>query len=392
MMMKKSILLIALLISFSGVYAQKSKVNNAESLLKTQKLDEALDAINEAIDPNNEKSEKSIPWIKTWEVRGDIYCEIFKSDNESFKSLAENPLDIALESYKKAIELDGKGGSNTTKIKLTLMLADLSNQAIEAYNAENYGTALGAFEDILEIEALPLMQEAEAIVDTVIIFNAGLAAYNLGDYDTAIKYYNEAAQYDYNGSQMYESIADCYTGKQDTLSAINKLKEGYSKYPEGSNILVSLINLYLMSDQADEAMKYLDLAIEQEPSNATYYFVKGTLYDNIGELDNAISLYEKAVEIDSELHGAYYNMGVIYYNKGVAQVAAANDVPTDEPERYEEEKDKADVEFQKAIPYLEKAAELDPSDLYTLESLRSLYLRLGITEKYDEVNKKLEQL
>ena len=32
----------------------------------------------------------------------------------------------------------------------------------------------------------------------------------------------------------------------------------------------------------------------------------------IGQLDNAISFYEKAVEIDSELHGAYYNMGVIY--------------------------------------------------------------------------------
>ena len=58
MMMKKSILLIALLVSFSGAYAQKSKVNNAESLLNSQKLDEALDAINIAIDPNNEKSEK----------------------------------------------------------------------------------------------------------------------------------------------------------------------------------------------------------------------------------------------------------------------------------------------------------------------------------------------
>ena len=168
-----------------------------------------------------------------------------------------------------------RGGSNTTKIKLTLLLSDLSNQAIDAYNAEDYAIALSAFEDILEVGALPLMQEAEAIVDTVIIFNAGLAAYNLGDYDTAIKYYTEAAQYDYNGSQMYESLADCYTGKQDTVSAMNMLKEGYDKYPESSNILVSLINLFLTSNKADEAMKYLDLAYRTRAYKCDLLFCEG---------------------------------------------------------------------------------------------------------------------
>jgi tetratricopeptide (TPR) repeat protein len=393
MMMKKTILLIAFLISVAGAYAQKGKVASAQTLKDSQKLDKALEAINEAVDPNNEKAENTINWPKTWEVHGDIYRAIYQSKDANIKKLADDPLQTALESYKKALELDEKGkNANAVKINLTLLISDFTDQAVKAFNENKYERALASFESILEIEDLPLMQDNTAAVDTVIIFNAGLAAYNAEKYDEAVKYYKEAAKYEYNGARTYELIASSYINMQDTVQALTTLQKGFEKYPENSAILVLMINIYLNSNKVDDAMKYLDLAIEQDPGNASFYFARGSLYDKIDKQDSAAMSYEKAIELKPDYFDAYYNLGAIYYNQGVKQVEIANVVPSSQPEKYEQEKNKADDEFKKAIPYMERASEINPEDTYSLESLKTLYYRLKMMDKFEEVNKKLEDL
>ncbi|MDD4190799.1 MAG: tetratricopeptide repeat protein [Mangrovibacterium sp.] len=394
-MMKKTILLITFLIAVAGAYAQKGKVASAQTLKDSQKLDKALEAINEAIDPKNDKAEKSIDWPKTWEVRGDIYRAVYQSKDANVKKLATDPLGTALESYKKALELDEKGkNANAVKISLTLLVSDFTDQAVKAFGENKYEAALASFKSILEIEGLPLMQEADkgAAVDTVIIFNAGLAAYNAEKYEEAVKFYKEAAKYEYNGARTYELIASSYINMQDTVQALTTLNEGFEKYPENSAILVLMINIYLNSNKVDDAMKYLDLAINQDPENASFYFARGSLYDKIGQQDNAIIAYEKAIELKQDYFDAYYNLGAIYYNQGVRQLETANAVPSNQPEKYEAEKNKADEDFRKAIPYMEKASEINAEDTYSLESLKTLYYRLKMMDKFDEVNKKLEDL
>ena len=393
-MMKKTILSVAILLSVvAGAFAQKGKVTTAQTLKDSQKLDKALEAINEAIDPNNPKSGKSIPWPKTWEVRGEIYRAIYASKDDNIKKLADKPLNTALESFKKALELDEKGsGNNGVKINLTLLVNDFTDQAVKAFNDNNYELALNSFENILEIQKLPVMQETPPTVDTVIIFNAGLAAYNAEKYEKAIEYYKEAAKYNYNGARTYELISASYTSLQDTANALVTLQEGFEKYPETSSILVQLINIYMNANKVDDAMKYLELAIKQDPQNPSFYFAKGALNDKLGNTDQAIESYEKALELKDDYFDAYYNLGAIYYNKGVKQLDIANAVPTNQPDKYEAEKGKADAEFQKAIPYMEKASEVNPEDTYSLESLKQLYYRLKMMDKFDEVNKKLEDL
>jgi tetratricopeptide (TPR) repeat protein len=395
MMMKKIILLVAFLISVSGAYAQKGKVASAQTLKDSQKLDKALEAINEAIDPNNEKAEKSINWTKTWQVRGDIYRAIYQSKDANVKKLAGDPLGTAWESYKKALELDEKGKEkNAVKISLTLLISDFTDQAVKAFNENKYESALASFKSILEIENLPLMQEGDqkAMIDTVIILNAGLAAYNAEKYDEAVKYYKEAAKYEYNGARTFELIASSYINMQDTAQALTTLQEGFEKYPENSAIMVLMINIYLNANKVDDAMKYLNLAIKQDPENASFYFARGSLYDKISQPDSATVAYEKAIELKPDYFDAYYNLGAIYYNQGVKQVEIANSIPSNQPDKYEAEKNKADGCFKQAIPYMEKASEVNPEDTFSLESLKTLYYRLKMMDKFDEVNKKLEDL
>jgi len=392
--MKRTIILLnlAILIVLASC-SPRTKVTSSQNLKDTGKLSEAVETIEQAIDPNQEKADKTLTWPKTWEVRGEIYQAIYQSDDESVKKLAEDPLTEAFESYKKALELDEKDRfANSVKVKLTLLTNDLTNQAVEAFNEENYEKALKSFEQILAINEMDVIkQDNPETVDTVIIFNAGLAAYNSQNYDKAVKYYEEAAQYGYNGARTYSLIANAHQLNNDTVAALDALQEGFEKYPNDNSILTSMIQLYLDMEQTEEAMTYLDMAIEQDPNNATFHFAQGTLHEKVENKEKAIEAYEKAIEIDPDMFNANYNLGALYYNEGVEQIEYANNIPTSENERYQEELAKADKWFKLALPYMEKCHEIQPDDNMTMESLKNLYYRLKMMDKYNEMLEKLGQ-
>lgn len=386
------ILMVLVSIGFSGC-GQKGLVTKSQNLKDTGKLEEALQNINQAVDPSHDKADKTIGWPRTWEVRGEVYQAVFQSEDEAVKNLSEDPLTEALNSYKKALELDDKGRfDNSVKVKLTLLTNDLTNQAVQAFNDENYPKALQSFEQILDIQNIDIIkQDNPEVVDTVIIFNAGLAAYNAENYDKAIEYYKEAAKHGYNEARTYSLIANAYQLKKDTLGALSALQEGFEKYPEDNTVLTSMIQIYLDLDKTEDAMKYLDMAIQQDPGNATFYFAQGTLYEKVKNEDKAIEAYEKAIENDETFFNAYYNLGALYYNKGVQQIEVANAVPTSDNAAYEVELKKADKWFKEALPFMEKCHELKPDDNMTMESLKNLYYRLKDMENYNKMLEKLGQ-
>lgn len=392
--MKRTTILFVLLFAVTCVFAQKGKVTSALSFKETGKLDKAVASIEEAIDASNPKTEGSISWPRTWEVRGEIYQAVFQTKDENFKKLNSDPLTVAYESYMKALTLDDKEKfSKSVKIKLTLLISDLTNQAVAAFNEENYEKALKSFEQVIGIEQTPVFKADDpTAVDTVIIFNAGLAAFNAQNYDKAIQYYKEAAKYKYSGARTYQLISSSYLLKKDTLGALNALQEGLREYPSNGTILVEVINIYLNANKVDEALKYLDIAIQQDPKNASYFFAKGTLFDKLLKTDEATESYLKAIEFKEDYFDAYYNLGALYYNKGVKQIDVANAIPSNQPEKYEEEKNKADLEFKKAIPYMEKAHEVNPTDKFTMESLKTLYYRLKMLDKHAEIVEKMKNL
>ena len=392
--MKRTIILLALMLTISASYAQKGKVTSAQSLKDAGKIDEAFAAIEEATDPSNAKAEKSIPWPKTWEVRGEIFQAIGQSTDQNVKKLSSDPLTEALNSYRKALELDTKSNNEkSVKIKLTLLTNDLTNQAVNAFQVEDYNKALSSFEQILEINNMPIVKaDNPDAVDTVIIFNAGLAAYNGENYKKAIDYYREAAQYGYNGARTYSLISASYQMMKDTTSALEALKEGYAKYPDDNAVLESMIQIYMDLNKTDEALTNLEKAIAQDPTKPRYYCAQGALYEKLGDEQKAIDTYKKTLEVDPEFFNAYYNLGALYYNKGVQQSEVAKEVPANENAKYEAEMKKADDWFAKALPFMEKCHELEAKDKMVLESLKNLYYRLKMMDKYNSVLEQIEKL
>ena len=215
---------------------------------------------------------------------------------------------------------------------------------------------------------------------------AGLA----GLHQESIKYYELARKYNYPKPDLYANLKKEYFTIGDTAAGVKVLDLGFKKFPDNQAILVELIRYYLVAGKSKEAMDYLKLAQKSDSTNVSFVFAEGTLYDKLGEKDKAIATYKKCIEMDSTFFNGYYNLGVLYYNIAAKMYDAANAIADNQ--KYEIAKKAADEELSKAIPYMEKAHEIDPKDDNTLQTLKTIYYRLKMMDKFNDIKEKIDSL
>ena len=393
--MKKFLTLFSLLLFATTIFAQRGKVSLALSYKESGDLQKAYSTIQDAIDSTNEKSEKSITWPRTWEVRGQILQEIYK---KNVKDIVEEPLFEAFNSLMTAVKYDEDSKlSKSLIIDFTFLQTDLSNYAISCYESQRFAQALTCFENYMAISALPIMKQKgkendQEVVDTAIVYNAGLAAFKAEDWKKSINYFTKSAHYGYNGPSSYHFVFQAYQELGDTLQALKTLKEAFENYPNDETTLVELINFYINKGKSDDAIKYIDLAISEKPNNATLFTAKGAMLEKMGDVNGAIEMYKKSITVDSTQFTPYYNLSVIYYNRGVEVVNNASKIPPSQAEKYDAEMEKAKEHFRLSLPYIEKAYELDSTEMAILESLKTVYYRLQMNEKYLDVSKKIQSM
>lgn len=380
--MKKLLIVALALFVGAGVYAQKGKVNAAEAYIDNGDLEAAGERLEDAY-----THKRSADWPKTYIVAAKLATAQYKKEKD-IKLLQD-----AVDHYMKAIELDKADNNrfeNEIKVALTFFVNELTNAGIEGFNEQNYENAMVAFENVLKVNELDMFQQENPTVDTAIIYNTALAAYNAKDWDKASKYLEESIDYSYGGGDAVLLLHQVYGTMQDSTKMAENLQNGFEKYPEDDRLLTQLINYYLETKQNDAAKEYLNQAVEQDPENPTYYYARGVLSDQAQNYDEAIVDYKKALELKADYFDALYNLGVIYYNKAIEQMNKAND-ETDHAS-FQKEKAKADELFKTSLPYMEKAHEAKPDELAVLESLKGLYYRFEMMDKYDEVDAKIKSV
>ena len=69
---------------------------------------------------------------------------------------------------------------------------------------------------------------------------------------------------------------------------------------------------YLYTSQFDEAIGFLDKAIEYDPNNYEAYFYRGCAYSNNFNQVKAFADWNKAIEIKPDYPDPYFNIGLIY--------------------------------------------------------------------------------
>lgn len=304
------------------------------------------------------------------------------------KKIHEDPLGEANKSVEEAIKLntDGKANSDIVSVINNLKVA-FETSAVLAYENKDFGKSYADFMQILNLNTVPLMNNK---IDTVDIYFAGRAALENKDYKEAARLFDLAASYNYNDPFLYIFRKQAYFSAGDTAAGVKSINEGFNRYPEHQSIMIELINYYLVSNQAEEALGLLAKAKAGDPQNVSYLFAEGSLYDKMGRFEDAERTYKACIEMKPDFYDAYYNLGVIYFNRAVKIYEEASKI-SDNTE-FEKMQTQGDDMLKASIPYMQKASQINPEDRYSLETLRTIYYRLKMNQEYDEVVKRLNEI
>lgn len=301
------------------------------------------------------------------------------------KQIVESPLNQALAALGKATELDTKGAQKKViEEKYTDLKSNFEKEAFVLYQDGDYKSAFANFEKVIEVNTLVNN------VDTLGYYYAGLSAYQSKLNDQAMTYFSKAMDLKIKEPAVYELAKEIYMAKGEKDNALKALQAGMAALPNEQSVLLSLIQYYLETENTSEALTYLNQAKQKDPDNALFSFVEGTLYDRMGDMDKSLTSYQKAIAMNPSYYDAYYNIAVLYFNNAVKMMEAANNEKDNA--KFEQMKVQADNEFKKSIEPLEKAASLKPDDTLPLETLKTIYYRLQMTDKLNDVRKKLGEI
>ena len=386
--MKKLLTVSILALVFSLGNAQNRNVITAKKYGNKNgqtQFAKAKEAIDEAVNHADTKEDE-----KAWYYRGLIYQNIAESDKPEHKSLHENPIEEAVLSYKNSVKYqDKKGRYAKDALKNLNIIRGMSfNKGIAAFQAKEYDKAASFFRQSLEIGSLPEIN----FNDSAVFFNTALSYELAKNIDEAAKYYKLSAENSYKSVSCIRKIAEFALEKGDSVNYVNTLKGGIEKFADNQFLMLTLIDYYGKTKQFDEALSYLNLAIEKEPTNKILYFVKGSFFDNKNEPLQAIEAYKKAIELDANYFDAVFNLGAVFFNKGVDLNNKANEIPPQNIEEYDAMREKALAEFAIAGEYFEKALELNGKDLLTMKQLKQIYAQLRTKPEYAEKLKKIDAL
>ena len=370
-------------ISFQGL-AQKEVVS-AYNANKEGDYATAASYIEQAIE-NPKANVKN----KTWRYRGEIYLNISK-DSTLFAAFPD-ALTIAKDSYMKAKELDTKGSyAQECQIGLGQVQMAASNAGITQYNTGDFGRAGGFFDLSAEIAS------AFEATDTMALYNSALCYEKAGNVELAVARYQACADIQYQVPNVFLFISNLYrTSGQEEL-ALQTLADARKAYPREQSLIIEELNIYLTNEEFDKAKENLALAAEQDPTNEILWFSLGSVLDNLGNAEEAIEAYLKALEVKADYFDANYNLGALYFNQAVQGINEANDMwkprmTKTESDAQKKLEDDAKALFATAKPYLEAAHAVDADDVETMRSLRDVYARTGDDDKLLDMSAKLKAL
>jgi tetratricopeptide (TPR) repeat protein len=388
--MKKSFILgLAALAITSSVYAQKGALNTAKSEYDTYaaikgtelgKKSTALTTAKENID-KAALHEKTSGNPQTWAYKSMIYADLA---NKAKGEEATANLNEAVAAFKKAKELDATGAEKESISKAANLLVQYRFvKGKAALDKQKYKDAYLEFNNALDY----------APGDTTLNYAAGIAALYAKDYKNGIARFNELLSTNYSAlPTIYENIAYMQIHSNDTTAALQSLAEGVKKFPSSNVLATREIEYNLMAGKEKEMISKISSQLEKNPTNKLYAYYLGLAYGTAKETAKAEEAYQKALAIDPNYVDANINIGVLILNNGIDLYNKANRIPESKVAEYNVAKKKAIAEFDRAYPFLQKAADLNPKSNIALTSLKRYYTVKGDNDKVKEVEAKLNAL
>jgi len=382
--MKKLILIVLLapVIAFAQK-APKPNTNKILSLLQDGKYKEAKEQADITVADAKLSTEG-----KAWYYRGLVYMSLDTVKDASVKALDPNALDVALESFKKAEQLNKKDNEYniipagtimpvTKTVQITTWANTHLSRSIDLmqndepdYSASyaEGGLARKIFENTL------IRYEN----DTLTYYIQSLAAVNMERYDSAIEAGNKYIEKGGKSSDIYLILFQAYYTKEDQANALKIAQEARKKYPHKEDFVKNELNAYLNLKQYDEAKSMVEQLISTKPS-AEYYYLLGELNRELKNTPEAEKAYRKGIELDPNHYDSNAALAELTYAE-VGEVRSQRDATKDTGKRQQLYM-KIEQELKESVIYWERLEALKPNEDNVLYGLQSIYNDLSV---YDE--------
>jgi cellulose synthase operon protein C len=120
---------------------------------------------------------------------------------------------------------------------------------------------------------------------------------------------NTSSFYDLLGTVLFES-------KKDTKGAEAALRKAVELDKNNSNALVKLGKVQIAEGAADQALATYQQSIKDNPREVTFYILAGELYEAKSQWDQAKSMYQQALNIQSDNPTASNNLAYLILQQG----------------------------------------------------------------------------
>lgn len=411
--MKKTLFFAVLVLISTSCFAQKNPaIKNAKryAMAETPDFAAARSAIAEALVEPTAEAYYWAAMIGYQELTQENYNQLLgKGVNQAKAGQAvSESFDYFLKADSMAMipTLDKKGrevvDQKTRNNVSKKVLEYYKNQEFVKYGIylneqKDFEGAYRAFQKHISIPDLAMMQnekmQKEMPKDSTYIqykYYTAIFAVQSELHEDAIALLNEMKDGDYEAIAVNQFLYQEYVAVKDTAKFVQTLQDAIVRFPGEPWFLQNLINYYIFSGQEQTAIDYLATAIEREPNVAQYHLIKGNLEENQKHYEEALKDFDNALAIDPTLADAEAGKGRVYYNQAVKMnedAALIND-----NKAYKKALAEMNEVFRKSLPFFEKAHELAPEDRSYMQTLKGLYYRFGMDDKYAEITEKLNNL
>jgi len=345
---------------------QASIANKEDEKKQLSIITEGLKSIESA-----EKDNKTKNWSETWSIKS--YLTSFASLIDTDPNNANKFYDSAVEAVAKAKSLD-RYDDNGGLIKASNhnILIKKQEKGNEAFFNNDFKEA---FADLKEVcDNFP--------ADTTLALNTAICALNIQSYDESLTYFKRAKENGIRNPSVFQKMAQMYVVKSENETAIKTLEDGLALNPFNRFLTNDYINLLLDTENYSRAQGLIENNLKVEKGNKLLYFLYGYLQQVGGNNATAILAYDKALSTDQNYFDALYQLSLAYINTA-NETLSKNDA--DKTEKYKGLINRAQFALQ-------RANEINPNDKKTVQLLIDIYTKKGVTNKVQELNRKLQEL
>ncbi len=301
-------------------------------------------------------------------------------------------------SYKEYVAVVVKSAPNSSyylqaKDGLREVYPFLKDGAIYYSSKGDNRTGLMFAQSFMDIPLMGAFKGENFIKDgyfPTIAYYAISGSFNAKEYSKVIAY---ARVYLNTGDKVYRQrvyapmAASSFSVKNTQLTK-EIVKEGLTYYPDNMDLLLVGIQNYLALEEYGEDMRrYVDKAISIRPNDERLLAIKGQLCEETNDFQQALSVYNKLLQMMPNSLSIVKHIAINYYNLGVMNYNEA--AMTSDSVAVSKYLDIASGYFASAASNLQNVVANDPSAVKYLQALAMSYNCMGEQSQFDAVNAKL---